>query len=204
MLKKKKMIALTEEQQKMMKKLNRLQFMITAASCLAVFLILFFNFQVATVPSSSMYPTLKIKEFVLIHKLRDPVQELEYGDITTFYHRENGSASIFIKRLIGKPGDTVEVRNDAVYRNNERVFENYRLEAETALTMEPIVLQENEYFLMGDNWNNSADCRVFGPVQEEDIIGKSIFHFSPFEDERCEQFVSSVPDEMRHPDFAAD
>ena len=52
MLKKKKMITLTEEQQKMMKKLNRLQFMITATSCLIVFLILFLNFQVATVPSS--------------------------------------------------------------------------------------------------------------------------------------------------------
>lgn len=203
MLKKKKMIALTEEQQKMMKKLNRLQFVITAASCLVVFFILFLNFQVATVPSSSMYPTLKIKEFVLIHKFRNPVQDLEYGDIATFYHHENGSTSIFIKRLIGKPGDTVEVRHDAVYRNGERVFENYRLEAETNLTMEPITLKENEYFLMGDNWNNSADCRVFGSVLAEDLIGKAIFHFSPFEDERCEQFVFSVPAEMRHPDFEA-
>jgi len=195
---------LTTEQAKSKNRIEFIDCIISIAAMILMVILLFTNFKVMTVPTGSMYPTLQVHEFLLVKQTSNPVAALDYGDITTFKSTVNGDEEILVKRLIGKPGDTIEVRPFSVIRNGEDVFEDYRVEAMTSLTQAPITLGDNEYFFMGDNCNNSADSRVFGAVSGDAIVGKVIFHFNPFHDEACEDFVNSIPYEARHADFAGD
>lgn len=202
MKKEKPTTVLSEEELKRKKKIDVLDYIITLCSIVLVFFTIFYFLQVATVPSTSMYPTLKIKELVLVQRIHgDPENKLNYGDIVTFtFHSANGDR-LFVKRLIGMPGDTIEVTSNSIIRNGEVIEDPYRLEYVMDFPMEEITLADDEYFLMGDNRNNSSDCRVFGPVKEEDILGRVFFHTDLFEDENCNAFVNSVPEEDRNPEF---
>lgn len=195
-------IVLTEEEQRRKKKIDIIDSILTVFCMVVVVFLLFFNFQLATVPSTSMYPTLAVKEMVVIHRIHgDPVKALDYGDIVTFLHHSATNDSIFIKRLIGKPGDTIQVTDTAIYRNGQKIEDPYRMEYIMDFPMDEITLGDDEFFLMGDNRNNSSDCRVFGPVKAEDIQGKAIFHCRPFADDNCNAFVDSVQSEDINPEF---
>lgn len=163
------------------KKFARIDKIIEISLTIITIVTMFSLFRVADVPSGSMRPTLDIHEYAFTKVIYSP-DEIDYGDIVTFRINDAaGKEHILIKRLIGKPGDTVEVRTDGVYRNGEKLYEPYRPESTTELTMEPITLGETQYFLMGDNWNNSTDCRVFGPIDESQLFTKMLFHFNLFD-----------------------
>lgn len=172
------------------KKIERIDFLISFVALAAIVLLIYPNFLLADVPSTSMYPTLAVKELVLIDKIKDPETELEYGDIVTF--RVPDSNTLFIKRLIGKPGDTIEVVSDGVIRNGEKLDEPYRIESTTVGTYGPATLGEDEFFFMGDNWNNSYDCRAMGPIQGDRIVGKDIFHVQLFDDPDLDEFIANA------------
>ncbi len=193
---------LSPEEKAFQRKLDVYHFIISIVCMALVMLTLHINFRIMTVPTGSMYPTLQVHECLMVKTTNNPLRSLDYGDITTFNFVLDGQEEILVKRLIGKPGDTIEVTAYHVIRNGEEVFEDYRLQGMTVLTQEPITLDENEYFFMGDNWNNSGDSRVFGAVSGDDIIGKVFFHFNLFHDEECERFLNDTPYEFRHPDFA--
>jgi signal peptidase I len=89
-----------------------------------------------------------------------------------------------IKRVIGKPGDQIEIREDGVYRNDVRLDEPYLTEGTPTvirnLAFAKVKLGEDEYYVMGDNRGVSLDSRSFGPVPKDAIIGEVLIRFYPF------------------------
>lgn len=133
----------------------------------------FLNFRVACVPSLSMYPTLDVNEYLFCMN----TSEFQYGDIVIFHPYPNSSTT-YVKRVIGKEGDTIAVKDGMVWRNGEALTEKYIAEP-IEYEMDEITVPDGTYFLMGDNRNNSSDSHVLGPIDEDSIYAKVLFHFNP-------------------------
>lgn len=138
------------------------------------------------IPSESMERTLLINDRVLVNKLALRVGKIHRGDIIVFDRPPGLTAQPgikdVIKRVIGVPGDTVEARGGRVYVNGESISEPYVWPEGTATTWQnngPITLEPGKYFVMGDNRGRSADSRVFGPIDEELIVGRAVLRFWP-------------------------
>ncbi len=132
------------------------------------------------VGSESMVPTLMVWDRILINKLAYDFAEPQRGDIVLFRSPEGGKDPL-IKRVIGLPGDTIEVRAGKLYVNGRRHREPYVNDhlRKAQPHYGPTKVPEGHYFMMGDNRANSADSRVFGPVPEENLIGEALFRFWP-------------------------
>ena len=149
-----------------------------------VILVSFFGFRVSVV-GPSMSPTLENGEKILvnrfIYKLFDPKQ----NDLVVFLPNGNEKSHYYIKRVIGVPGDTVQIKDGAVYVNGEALVEQVNVSAieNALLAEEEITVGEDEYFLLGDNRNNSEDSRYasIGNVKKEYIIGKAWCIVSPWD-----------------------
>lgn len=139
---------------------------------IAVILIRTFIITPVRVDGASMDQTLEDGQILLLYKLAN----VDYGDIVVLDEEKEGE--IIIKRIIGMPGDTVSIRDNTVYVNGEEVEEDYAY-GETS-DYEEITLDDDEYFILGDNRPISKDSRYFGPVKEDEIIGKIIFRLWPF------------------------
>ena len=149
-----------------------------------VILVSFFGFRVSVV-GPSMSPTLENGEKILvnrfIYKLFDPKQ----NDLVVFLPNGNEKSHYYIKRVIGVPGDTVQIKDGAVYVNGEALVEQVNVSAieNALLAEEEITVGEDEYFLLGDNRNNSEDSRYasIGNVKKEHIVWKPWLIISPFD-----------------------
>jgi signal peptidase I len=132
------------------------------------------------VGSESMVPTLEVWDRVLINKLAYDLDEPERGDIVLFRSPDGGEDPL-IKRVVGLPGDTIAVRHDRLYVNGELQREPYVNDEYRKLQTPygPREVPKGHVFVMGDNRGNSQDSRVFGPVPEENLIGKALFRFWP-------------------------
>lgn len=139
---------------------------------IAVILIRTFIITPVRVDGASMDQTLEDGQILLLYKLAN----VDYGDIVVLDEEKEGE--IIIKRIIGMPGDTVSIRDNIIYVNGEEVEEDYAY-GETS-DYEEITLDDDEYFILGDNRPISKDSRYFGPVKEDEIIGKVIFRLWPF------------------------
>ena len=139
---------------------------------IAVILIRTFIITPVRVDGASMDQTLEDGQILLLYKLAN----VDYGDIVVLDEAKEGE--IIIKRIIGMPGDTVSIRDNTIYVNGEEVEEDYAY-GETS-DYEEITLDDDEYFILGDNRPISKDSRYFGPVKEDEIIGKVIFRLWPF------------------------
>lgn len=132
----------------------------------------------ARVPSGSMISTInendKVIGFWLAYLFSDP----ERGDIVMFDSPVEDK--IYIKRIIGLPGETVEIRDNTVYINGQRLEEDYvKNEWTNSPGTKTYEVPKGCYFMMGDNRNASADSRVWGVVKEDAIIAKAIFRYYP-------------------------
>ncbi len=136
------------------------------------------------VPGDSMEKTLSAGDSLLVNKFVYMFQEPERGDVIVFKQSGREHDYYDIKRIVGLPGETVQIRHGAVYINGEQMKEQIVCEEMLipGLAETPLTLEENEYFVLGDNRNNSEDSRFanVGTVVKDDIIGKAWVSLSPF------------------------
>lgn len=133
----------------------------------------------------SMYPTIEQYDYLLINKISYKVGEPNFGDIIVFKSellRENGKKKQLIKRVIGIPGDTLEIKEGIVYRNGEALDETYVNGGFTTGELQPTTIPEEELFVMGDNRPNSIDSRRedIGMVPIKKVVGKVLIRLYPF------------------------
>ncbi len=135
------------------------------------------------IPSSSMLPTLEINDRLIIDKLSYRFKDPQRGDIVVFTPtpalQQENFKDAFIKRVIGLPGDTIEVKEGKVYVNGEMLTEEY-IKEQPKYDYGPVVVPENQYLVLGDNRNNSYDSHYWGFVPRENIIGQAVIRFFPF------------------------
>ncbi len=136
------------------------------------------------IPSGSMLPTLQINDRLIIDKLSYDFSNPQRGDIVVFNPTSTLEAQdyheAFIKRVIGLPGDRVEVKGGKVYVNNIALKENY-LEAPPNYQWGPVIVPSHSYLVLGDNRNDSYDSHYWGFVPRNKIIGKAMFRFWPLD-----------------------
>jgi signal peptidase I len=154
------------------------------------------------IPSESMEATLKVGDRVLVSRLSYRLHDPRRGDIVVFTSPfENGkderslplrvlhgilesvglrqpSTEDFIKRVIALPGETVESREGKIFINGRELVEPY-LDEETVPGFEAKMVPKGKLWVMGDNRNQSQDARVFGPIDEDKVIGRAILRIWP-------------------------
>ena len=145
----------------------------------AVWLVITFVGQRTEVEGASMENTLHNGDNLIVDKLSYRFHDPERFDIIVFPFQFQDN-TYYIKRIIGLPGETVQIMDDgSIYINGEKLEENYGMEVIKPETIgraaEPIELGDDEYFVMGDNRNNSSDSRtdMVGNIKRENIIGKA-------------------------------
>lgn len=153
---------------------------------LATWFVITYIGQKTIVDGHSMEPTLMDKEQLLVEKVSYRFRDPERFDIVVFpfKYKEN---TYYIKRVIGLPGETVRIDEEGnIYINDVILQESYGREVIKAESIgrayNPILLGDDEYFVMGDNRNNSSDSRteIVGNIKRKDIIGKAFLRIWPF------------------------
>lgn len=151
--------------------------LITLILVIVVFLLLQVTFQRFVIVEHCMEPGLHEEERILANKVVYHFHEPERGDVIILHPPFNPEL-VYIKRIIALPGDTVEVRDGAVYVNGIKLDEPYIKEPPT-YTFPLTGIAGDEYFVLGDNRNNANDSHKGWTVPRENIIGKAWLSFWP-------------------------
>jgi len=150
----------------------------------ATYFIITYVGQRTKVSGDSMETALQDGDNLIVDKLSYRFRKPERYEIIVFpyQYKEN---TFYIKRIIGLPGETIQIVDGDVYINGEKLNESYGIEKmrNPGIAYEPIELGEDEYFVLGDNRNNSSDSRdsSVGVLKREDLIGRAWIRIWPFE-----------------------
>lgn len=162
----------------------------TVVIALSIFLVIYLFFmQPHQVSGLSMYPNFNDKDYVFTDKISYRFADPKRGDVVIFHappaaNCPEGTGCDFIKRIIGLPGDRVEIINHSYYVNGIKLIEPY-IPPENVTDSGPfidnhaVVLGPDEYFVSGDNRPHSSDSRAWGPIQKEEIVGRGFFRYWP-------------------------
>jgi signal peptidase I len=152
-------------------------------SVLIALVVILFLYQPVKVEGTSMMPSLSDQERVFINKFvyRMGLGDVQRGDTVVFWFPGDPSKS-YIKRVIGLPGDKVEVRAGAVYVNDQLLEEPYVPEEyRDRISVGALRVPSDYYYMLGDHRSSSNDSRSWGPVPRQAIYGKAVFAYWPFE-----------------------
>lgn len=136
------------------------------------------------IPSDSMLPTLEQGDRLVVEKVSYRLHLPQAGDIVVFapppqlQMQGYEPNQAFIKRIIGTPGATIAVLDGTVYLNDQPLNETFIFEPPN-YSLPPVEIPPGQFFVMGDNRNNSNDSHVWGFLPTENIIGRAIFRFWP-------------------------
>jgi signal peptidase I len=143
--------------------------------------IIIFVYQPVKVEGTSMMPGLSDQERIFINKFVYRYESIDRGDVIVFRYPNDPSKS-YIKRVIGVPGDRVQISFGRVYVNGHRMPEPYVPEQYSdERSMPEIIVPADAFFVMGDHRNMSSDSRDFGAVGRDFIYGKAVFAYWPAE-----------------------
>jgi signal peptidase I len=141
--------------------------------------IIVFLYQPVKVEGTSMAPLLSDQERIFINKFVYRFEPIQRGDVVVFWYPLDHSKS-FIKRVIGLPGEKVEIRQGTVYVDGKIVPEPYvPAQYEDLSDFGPVTVKKDSYFVMGDHRISSNDSRVFGSVASQYIYGRAVFAYWP-------------------------
>lgn len=154
------------------------ELLIAVALALAI---ITFLYQPVKVEGISMAPGLNDQERIFISKLAYRLEPVERGDVIVFrYPRDPGKS--FIKRVVGLPGETVEIRSQGIYINGVKLVEDYLTgEQGSDMSFPAVAVPPEHYYVLGDNRASSNDSRIWGPVHRRYIYGKAVFVYWPLE-----------------------
>lgn len=182
-----------EEREEARKKLIR-EIVIWIVEILAVILLSYvivaFGMVKTSMVGESMSPTLADSESIIVNKLSYRFKSPKRFDVIVFKQNGNEHSYYNIKRVVGLPGETIQIKDGVIYIDGELLEEEYNVESMNngGLAKEAITLDAGEYFVLGDNRNGSEDSRYanVGAIIKEDIVGKAWIRVNPF------QFVSKI------------
>jgi len=141
--------------------------------------IIVFLYQPVKVEGTSMAPLLSDQERIFINKFVYRFESIHRGDVVVFWYPLDRSKS-FIKRIIGLPGETVEIRHGSLFVNGQVIPEPYVPPQYADISdFGPVRVPKSSYFVMGDHRISSNDSRVFGPVASQYIYGRAVFAYWP-------------------------
>ncbi len=141
------------------------------------------------VENISMQPTLHQDQFILVNKLAYRLGDFQRGDIIVF-HFPGDPREDYIKRVIGLPGDSVEIRDQNVYVNGQMLEEEY-VAAQPNYT-KSFEVPEDGLFVLGDNRNQSSDSHMWGTVPVNNVVGKALIVYWPLEELKILNQVPTV------------
>ncbi len=136
------------------------------------------------VSGASMDPTFETGDYLIIDQLTYEFENPERGDVIIFMFPDD-TKKFFIKRVVGLPGEVIEIQNQTVTINTEEntgkfiLDEPYIDNRNTRSDFLTVVLDEEEYFVLGDNRRASSDSRAWGPVDKELIVGRALLQLLP-------------------------
>ncbi len=147
---------------------------------LGAILIVVFLVQPVKVEGTSMEPRLQPQDRLFVNKFMYRFSDVERGDIVVFWYPRDHSKS-FIKRVIGIPGDRVEIRSGTVFVNGQRLSEPYLPQRFDVKSHPPEVIPPQHYFVLGDHRTSSSDSRDWGSVPRQNIFGEAVFRYWPLQ-----------------------
>lgn len=143
--------------------------------------VIVFLYQPVKVEGTSMMPWLQDQERIFVNKFVYRFDDIRRGDIIVFRFPLDPTKS-YIKRVVGLPGDTVELQEGRLLINGRRVVEPYVLpEYSDRSSYPPVTVPAGHYYVLGDHRNTSNDSRTWGTVQGDFVIGKAVFAYWPLD-----------------------
>jgi signal peptidase I len=169
-----------------------------AVVILLAYFIIYYALEKTNMVGISMEKTLQDKDSIIINKFSYRYSEPKRFDVVVFKQGGNEHSYYNIKRIIGLPGESVQIKEGIIYINSVAVEDIVNVEEMNnyGLAKEPIILEDNEYFVLGDNRNNSEDSRFasVGNIRRDEIIGEAFIRLKPF------NFVSKLNQKKNAPE----